>query len=186
MFGFSRRSAVALGMTSVVAALGELPGRVLAQSPAGSAEQRLRELGIVLPTVTAVNPAAHIVPYVRTGKLLFVSGLGPGGNAAKGKVGKEITADEATQLARQTGLNILARVRQAVGSLDNVARVVKVLGMVNSTPEFTDQPTVINGCSDLFIAIFGDDRGKHARSAVGMVSLGFGGVVEIESVFELV
>jgi enamine deaminase RidA (YjgF/YER057c/UK114 family) len=185
MFGFSRRSAVALGISSLVAALGELPGRALAQSPAGSAEQRLRDLGIVLPTVTT-NPAAHIVPYVRTGKLLFVSGLGPGANAPKGKVGKDITAEQAAQLARQTGLNTLARVREAAGSLDNVARVVKVFGMVNSTPDFIDQPTVINGCSDLFIQVFGDERGKHARSAVGMVSIGFGGVCEIESIFELV
>jgi len=186
MFGFNRRSAVALGISSLLAALGELPGRALAQSPAGSAEQRLRDLGIVLPTVTAPNPAAHIVPYVRTGKLLFVSGLGPGGTAPKGKVGKDLTADDAAKLARQTGLNILARVREAAGSLDNVARVVKVFGMVNSTPDFIEQPTVINGCSDLFIQVFGDERGKHARSAVGMVSVGFGGVCEIESIFELV
>jgi len=183
MLGFNRRTIVGLGLSTLVAALGELPGRALAQTAAGSAEQRLRDLGIVLPKVTT-NPAAHILPYVQTGKLLFVSGVGPQGDV-KGKVGKDVTPDQATQLAKQTALIILARVRQAAGSLDNVSRVVKVFGMVNSAPDFFDQATVINGCTDVFIQVFGDERGKHARSAVGMSPLAFNGVVEIESIFEL-
>jgi len=181
MHGFKRRSA--LGIMTLLATLGELPERAVAQAGTG-AEQRLRDLGITLPKV-ATNPAVHIVPYVQTGKLLFVSGVGPGANAATGKVGKDVTVDEATQLARQTAIVILSQVRQAAGSLDNVSRVVKVFGMVNSMPDFTDQPKVINGCSDLFIQVFGTERGSHARSAVGMATMAFNVVVEIESIFEL-
>ena len=181
MHGFKRRSV--LGIMTLLATLGELPERAVAQAGTG-AEQRLRDLGVTLPKV-ATNPAVHIVPYVQTGKLLFVSGVGPGANAATGKVGKDVTVDEATQLARQTAIVILSQVRQAAGSLDNVSRVVKVFGMVNSMPDFTDQPKVINGCSDFFIQVFGSERGSHARSAVGMAMMPFNVAVEIESIFEL-
>ncbi len=185
MLGLSRRTVVGLGAT-LFAALGEAPLRTLAQTPTGSAEQRMRDLGITLPAVPPPNPAVHILPYVRTGKLLFVSGMGPGPNAAKGKVGNDVTVDQAIQLARMTAIIMLSQVRAAAGSLDNVARVVKVLGMVNSAPDFIDQPRVINGFSDLLIQVFGDERGRHARSAVGMSTMASNSVVEIESVFELI
>jgi enamine deaminase RidA (YjgF/YER057c/UK114 family) len=103
----------------------------------------------------------------------------------KGKVGKDVTLEEGYHAARSTGLNLLATTRQALGSLDKVKRVVKVLGMVNSAPGFTDQPKVINGFSDLMVEVFGETIGKHARSAVGMAELPFGIPVEIEMVLEV-
>jgi enamine deaminase RidA (YjgF/YER057c/UK114 family) len=162
------------------------PGGALAQAPAaGSAEQRLRERGIELPRSNA--PVANYVPAVRTGNLVYLAGTGPfrpDGTLATGKVGKDVSVEEAYQHARLTGLVLLSALRGAVGSLDAVTRVVKVLGMVNAVPEFTDHPKVINGCSDLFVEVFGD-RGRHARSAVGMASLPFGITVEIEAIFEV-
>jgi enamine deaminase RidA (YjgF/YER057c/UK114 family) len=179
-----RRSLLALGMAASAAAL--LPCRTLAQAPAsGSAEQRLRERGIELPRSNA--PVANYVPAVRTGNLVYLAGtgpFGPDGTFATGKVGKDVSVDEAYQHARLTGLVLLSALRGAVGSLDTVARVVKVFAMVNAVPEFTDHPKVINGCSDLFVEVFGD-RGRHARSAVGMGSLPFGISVEIEAIFEV-
>ena len=147
----SRRSALALGLAVPAAVM--LPRGALAQAPTGgSAEQRLRERGIELPK--ANPPVANYVPYVRTGNLVFLSGMGPSrpeGGLATGKVGRDVTVDEAYQHARLTGLALLAALRSGIGSLDNVTRVVKVLGMVNAVPEFTDHPKVINGCSDLFV-----------------------------------
>lgn len=180
----TRRSALAFGLAASAAALA--PCRALAQAPApGSAEQRLRERGIELPRSNA--PVANYVPAVRTGNLVYLSGTGPirpDGTFATGRVGKDVTVEEAYQHARLTGLVLLSALRGAVGSLDTVTRVVKVLGMVNAVPEFTDHPKIINGCSDLFVEVFGD-RGRHARSAVGMASLPFGITVEIEAIFEV-
>jgi enamine deaminase RidA (YjgF/YER057c/UK114 family) len=184
MRGFTRRSA----LTAALAASATMSAvhRGSAQTgTAGSAEQRLRERGIELPKSMA--PVANYVPAVRTGNLIFLAGMGPlkpDGTLASGKVGKDVTVEEAYQHARLTGLQLLAAVRGAMGSLDSVTRVVKVFGMVNAVPEFTDHPKVINGCSDLFVEVFGD-RGRHARSAVGMGSLPFGISVEIEAVFEV-
>jgi enamine deaminase RidA (YjgF/YER057c/UK114 family) len=147
-----------------------------------SAEARLKELGIVLPVVP--TPVANYVPYRLAGSLLFLSGQGPRdekGATLTGKVGKDVTVEEAYRRARLIGLGLLAATRQALGSLDRVDYVVKLLGMVNAVPDFTDQPKVINGCSDLFVEVFGDD-GRHARSAVGMGSLPNQISVEIEAI----
>jgi enamine deaminase RidA (YjgF/YER057c/UK114 family) len=151
-----------------------------------SAEQRLKELQLDLGKVSA--PVANYVNAVRTGNLLFLSGKGPkalaDGKRPSGKVGREYTAEQAYQYARTVGADLLAVMRAELGSLDKVKRVVKVLGMVNAVPEFQDHPKVINGCSDLFVAVFGE-RGKHARSAVGMGSLPGGIPVEIECIVEV-
>jgi enamine deaminase RidA (YjgF/YER057c/UK114 family) len=147
------------------------------------AEARLKERNITLPTPP--KPVANYVGCVRVGNLLFLAGHGPGhGAQGKGKVGREVTLEEGYQFAREAGLNLLATTRAALGSLDKVKRIVKVLGMVNSAPGFADQPKVINGFSDLMTEIFGD-AGKHARSAVGMAELPFGIPVEIEMILEV-
>jgi enamine deaminase RidA (YjgF/YER057c/UK114 family) len=181
----NRRSALALGIAA--SAISMLPSGTRAQPSVGtSAEQRLRERGIELPRVPPVA-GVNNVPFVLTGNLVFLSGLGPSkpeGGLATGKVGRDVSVDDAYQHARLTGLALLAVLRAGVGSLDNVVRVVKVLGMVNAVPEFADHPKVINGCSDLFVEVFGE-RGRHARSAVGMASLPFGITVEIEAIFEV-
>jgi enamine deaminase RidA (YjgF/YER057c/UK114 family) len=147
-----------------------------------SAEDRLKQLGIVLPKVP--TPVANYVPYRLAGNLLFLSGQGPRdekGNTLSGKVGAEITVEEGYKRARLIGLGLLAATRQALGSLDRVEAVLKVLGMVNAVPDFKDHPKVINGCSDLFVEVLGE-AGKHARSAVGMGSLPNQISVEIEAV----
>ena len=143
-------------------------------------DERLNELGIELPSVPA--PAGNYVHAVRTGNLLYLSGKGPGGVA--GKVGGGISVEDAYGHARQTGLILIAVMRRELGSLDRVNRIVKVLGMVNAVPEFAQQPKVINGCSDLFVEVFGE-KGRHARSAVGMGSLPSGIPVEIEVIVEV-
>jgi enamine deaminase RidA (YjgF/YER057c/UK114 family) len=148
-------------------------------------EKRLQELGIVLPPVTP--PVATYVNAVRTGNLLFLSGKGPtaaDGTQHTGKVGRHVTTAEAYQHARLTGLNLIAVMQAELGDLDKVRRIVKVLGMVNGAPEFTEQPKVINGCSDLFVEVFGE-KGRHARSAVGMGSLPNDITVEIECIVEV-
>jgi enamine deaminase RidA (YjgF/YER057c/UK114 family) len=158
-------------------------GTAWSQTPTG-AEVRLKEKNIQLPSPAA--PVANYVGAVRAGNLLFLAGDGPGREWwGKGKVGKDVTPEEGYQAARMTGLYLLATTRQALGSLDKVKRVVKVLGMVNSAPGFTDQPKVINGFSDLMVDVFGETVGKHARSAVGMAELPFGIPVEIEMVLEV-
>lgn len=153
-----------------------------AQSP----EARLKEMGISLPPPSA--PVANYVKYVRTGNLVFLSGHGPEdktkGGYITGKVGKELSIEEGYAAARLTGISLLSTLKAAVGDLSKVKRIVKVLGMVNGTENFTDQPKVINGFSDLMVAVFGD-AGKHARSAVGMASLPMNMVVEIEMVVEV-
>ncbi len=146
-----------------------------------SPEKKLQALGITLQAVTP--PIANYVNAVRTGNLLFLAGKGPAGGVT-GIVGKDITVEQAYQHARSTGLSLIAVMKNELGSLDKVRRIVKVLGMVNAVPGFGDQPKVINGCSDLFVEVFGE-RGKHARSAVGMGSLPGNIPVEIECIVEV-
>lgn len=143
---------------------------------------RLQELGIVLPE--PVRPVATYVRYVQTGNLLFISGTGPGPEIRPGKLGADMTLEEGAAAARSVGLSILATAQDALGDLDRVVRLVKLLGMVNSTPDFVDQPRVINGCSDLFVDVFGD-AGRGTRSAVGFVALPAGIPIEIECTFEV-
>ena len=148
-------------------------------------EKRLKELGIELAQPT--TPMGSYVNAVRTGNLLYLAGKGPGlpGKPLPvGKVGREFTIEEGYQHARSTGLSILAAIKAELGDLDRVKRIVKVLGMVNAMPDFGHQPEVINGCSDLFVEVFGE-RGRHARSAVGMGSLPRGIPVEVEVIVEV-
>jgi len=150
-----------------------------------SAEQKLNELGLTLPQPP--KPVANYVPAVKTGNLLFVSGHAPyndGKTKISGKVGRELTIEEGYQTARNVALNCLASVKDTVGDLNKVKRVVKLLGMVNCTEDFKDSPKVINGCSDLLVTIFGE-AGKHARSAVGMQALPNQIPVEIEMILEI-
>lgn len=149
-------------------------------------EKRIQELGITLPE--SPQPIANYVPAVRTGNLLFVAGLGPAarpdGTTPNGKIGKDLTQEEGYEAARLVGVNLLARLKSSLGDLDRVSRIVKLLSMVNCAPEFTQQPAVANGCSDLLVEVFGE-RGRHARSAVGMSSLPNDIPVEIEMVVEV-
>lgn len=148
-----------------------------------SINARIQELGLELPHVSA--PVANYANAVRAGNLVFVSGTvpkRPDGTIPKGKVGLDVTTDEAVEHARLVGLNLLAVLKQELGDLDRVRRIVKLLGMVNAVPEFLEQSRVINGCSDLFVEIFGE---RHARSAVGVGSLPFGITVEIEAIVEV-
>jgi enamine deaminase RidA (YjgF/YER057c/UK114 family) len=146
-----------------------------------SAEKKLKQLGIQLGPVTP--PVANYLNAVRTGNLLYLAGKGPAGGIT-GIVGKDLTVEQAYGHARTVGLNLMAVMKDELGSLDRVKRIVKVLGMVNAAPGFGDQPKVINGCSDLFVEVFGE-RGRHARSAVGMGSLPMGIPVEIECIIEV-
>ena len=152
-----------------------------------SAEARLKDKGITLPTPT--TPLANYVGAVQTGNLLFLSGHGPlrpqGRFTHVGKVGRDLTVEQGYQVAREVGLNLLATTRATLGSLDRVKRIVKVLGMVNSADDFGDQPKVINGFSDLMVEVFGETIGRHARSAVGMAGLPLGIPVEIEMILEV-
>jgi enamine deaminase RidA (YjgF/YER057c/UK114 family) len=151
------------------------------------ADARLKELGITLPQ--PATPVANYVGAVRTGNLLFVAGHGPlrqdGKPRTLGKLGRDLTTEQGYQVAREVGVNLLATTRAALGSLDKVKRIVKVLGMVRSAEGFGDQPKVINGFSDLMVEVFGEAIGKHARSAVGMAELPMGIPVEIEMVLEV-
>ena len=146
-----------------------------------SVQDRLAELNIELPAT--VQPAANYVRYQFTGNLLFISGTGPGNEHPAGKVGGDITIEQAYEAARSCGLQILATAQEALGSLDRITRAVKVLGMVNADGFFQKHPQVINGCSDLLVEVLGD-KGRHTRSAVGMGSLPCGISVEIEATFE--
>ena len=150
------------------------------------ADARVAELQLELPPVP--KPVATYVTAVRLGDLLYVSGHGPlrpDGTMHTGKLGADLDVAAGQAAARQTGLAILATVRSHLGSLDKVERLVKVLGMVNATPEFAEHPKVINGFSDLMVQVFGEDAGKAARSAVGMGSLPGGIAVEIEAIFQV-
>ncbi len=145
-------------------------------------EQRLSELKIILPVLRP--PLGTYVHAKQAGGLLFLAGKGPGdadGKELVGKVGAGVTIEEAYQHARLVGLMLIAVMKDALGDLDRVGDIVKVLGMVNAAPDFTDHPKVINGCSDLFVEVFGE-RGRHARSAVGMSGLPGGITVEIEAI----
>jgi enamine deaminase RidA (YjgF/YER057c/UK114 family) len=146
-----------------------------------SAEARLKELGIVLPPLP--KPVANYLPYRLAGNILYLAGQGPRENGVNlsGKLGKDISIEEGYRRARLVGLGLLAAMRDALGSLDRVDYIVKLLGMVNAVPDFNDSPKVINGCSDLFVEVFGD-AGRHARSAVGNVMLPNQISVEIESI----
>ena len=148
-----------------------------------SAEQRLRDLRLTLPEVG--GPIGNYVHAKQVGKLLYLSGKGPQGADGKmptGKLGAGMSVEEGYRHARQVGLVLIAAIRDALGGdLDRVEDIVKVLGMVNATPDFEDHPKVVNGCSDLFVEVFGE-RGRHTRSAVGMSSLPAGIPVEIEAI----
>ena len=152
---------------------------------AGTIDARLAELGLTLPDAPA--PAANYVPYVRSGDLLFISGQisqGPEG-LIKGRLGETMDLAEGAEAARRCGLSLLAQARAALGGdLGRVVRVVRLGGFVTSTADFTDQPKVINGCSDLMVAVFGE-AGRHARAAVSAPALPLGVAVEIEAVFQV-
>ena len=151
-----------------------------------SPEKRLQELHIILPE--APRPIAKYKPAVQVGNILYVSGHGPAkgeGVILAGKLGKELTVEQGKLAARAVGLNILSTVRNTLGSLDRVKRLIKTLGMVNAAADFRDQPQVINGFSELMADVFGEDAGVGARSAVGMGSLPSNIPVEIECVFEV-
>ena len=153
----------------------------IAQEKAG-AEQRLRDLKIELPAVS--KPTNTLVNAVRVGDMLYVSGTGPG-KGVVGRLGQDYDVNLGKTAARQVGLQILAVVKAELGSLDKVERLVKTLGMVNATPDFKQHPQVINGFSDLMVEVFGEEKGKGARSAVGMASLPGGIPVEIECIFQV-
>ncbi len=147
-------------------------------------EERIKELGYELPT--GKTPMANYVLWKRVGNMVYISGHGCNGSEPTwvGKVGRDLTQEEGYKAARACGLFLLATLKQAVGDLDKVKGIVKVLGMVNADPEFGNHPEVINGASDLFVEVFGE-KGRHARSAVGMSSLPRGIPVEIEMIVEV-
>lgn len=148
-------------------------------------EARIKELKLELPAPP--KPVATYIPAVQVGNLLYVSGHGPlkpDGKMLSGRVGADMTLEQGKEAARVVGLAILSTVRNTLGSLDRVVRLIKVLGMVNATPDFKDHPQVVNGFSDLMVEVFGD-TGKGARSAVGMGSLPGNIPVEVEVIFEV-
>jgi enamine deaminase RidA (YjgF/YER057c/UK114 family) len=153
---------------------------------AGAVEKKLNELGVVLKEPAA--PVANYVPFVRSGNLLFVSGqlcFGDDGKlAAKGQLGGGVTIEDGQKAARACAVNLLAQVKAAVGDLDRVARVVRLGGFVNSAPGFLDGPKVMNGASDLMVAAFGD-KGKHARTTIGVSALPGDAAMEVEGLFEV-
>lgn len=160
-------------------------GHILQAQKAGSPEAKLAELGITLPETGA--PVANYVNTVRTGKLVFLAGKGPrqpDGKYITGQVGRELTVQQGYDAAKLTAINQLAALKAEIGDLGRVKRIVKVLGMVNAGPDFTQHPQVVNGFSDLMVAVFGE-KGKHARSAVGMSSLPMGMAVEVEMIVEI-
>ena len=150
-------------------------------------EDKLKELGYELPSPRAPG-AGNIIPAVRTGNLVYLSGTGPGlpggGLLHVGKLGAGVSVEQGYDCARQTMLNLLTNLKGEIGDLDKVSRIVKLLAMVNSTPDFGDTPRVANGASDLLINLYGD-RGRHARSAVGMATLPGGMPIEIEMIVEV-
>ncbi len=153
---------------------------------AGSVEKKLIELGIMLPTPAA--PVANYVGFVRTGNLLIVSGQlcldAEGKLVAKGKLGAGVSVEDGQKAARACAVNLMAQIKAALGDLDKVVRVVRIGGFVNSAPDFLDGPKVLNGASDLMVAVFGD-KGRHARTTVGVASLPADAAVEVEGVFEV-
>ena len=157
----------------------------MSKTTASAIEAKLTAMGLTLPPAPA--PVANYVPTHVVGNLLFISGQISRDGAGKilsGKLGAGVTVEQGREAARVCALNLLAQTRAALGSLDRIARIVKLTGFVNAAPTFTDHPAVMNGCSDLLVAVFGD-RGKHARAALGMASLPRGAVVEIEMIVEV-
>lgn len=151
-----------------------------------SAEENLKKLGLALPP--APPPGGVYKPFVVVGNLAYLSGHGPykdDGDYIKGRLGENMDLDAGYEAARQTGLALMTTMKNSLGSLDKVKRIVKLLGLVNCTPEFNQQPQVINGCSELFRDVFGEDAGIGARSAVGANSLPGGIAVEIEAIIEI-
>ena len=153
---------------------------------AGTVEKKLAELGIVLPE--PVVPVANYVPFVRTGNFMVVSGQlcldAEGKLVAKGQLGGGVSIDDGVKAARACAINILAQLKAALGDLDKIARVVRLGGFINSAPDFLDGPKVLNGASDLMVEAFGD-KGRHARTTVGVSSLPADAAVEVEAVFEV-
>ena len=148
-------------------------------------EAKLKEMGYTLPQPP--TPGGNYVRTVRTGNLVFNAGVTPrrsDGSAITGKLGSDLTVEQGYEAARLCALNLLSNLKQEIGDLDKVKQIVKLLGMVNSDPDFTQPPQVINGCSDLLVELFGD-KGKHARSAVGLATLPGGAAVEIEMIVEV-
>ncbi len=148
-------------------------------------EAKIEEMGIKLPT--PATPVANYVPAVRTGNLVFLSGHGPvreDGSQITGKLGSDLSVEEGYEAAKRVAIGLLGSLKGLIGDLDKVTKIVKLLGMVNCDTTFKDQPKVINGASDLLVEVFGD-KGKHARSAVGMGSLPFNISVEIEMIVEV-
>ena len=161
------------------------PATSLAQNKKSDPETRLKELGITLIKPSA--PVANYVKAVRVGNIIYLSGHGPDkpeGGLVMGKVGSDLTVEQAKEAARLTGISLLSTLKAEIGNLNKVKRIVKVLGMVNAIPTFENQPQVINGCSDLMVAVFGD-KGRHARTSVGVASLPSNIPVEIEMIVEL-
>ena len=151
----------------------------------GTIEKKLEELGIVLPTPAA--PVANYVGFVRTGRLLFISGqlcLADGVLVAQGKLGAQVTIEQGEAAARACAINLLAQAKAALGDLDKVVRVVRLGGFINATPTFLEGPKVMNGASDLMVAVFGD-KGRHARTTVGVAVLPADSAVEVEGTFEV-
>lgn len=170
-----------VGVAIALAALVPLHAR----AQTGTPEERLAQLGIELPA--APDPVANYVNGVRTGNLIFLAGKGPrraDGTEISGKLGADLSIAQGYEAARLTAINQLAVLKEMLGELDRVVRIVRVFGMVNSDPSFVDQPAVINGFSDLMVEVFGE-RGRHARAAVGMASLPRGQAVEIEMTVEV-
>ena len=159
--------------------------RIRAASGGGTPEEKLAALGLTLPAVS--TPVANYVPAVRSGSLIFLAGhipRGPEGKVITGKVGGDATEKDANTAARTTTLALLATLKREIGDLRKVKRIVRVGGFVNAIETFQSQSQVINGCSDLLVALFGD-RGKHARAAIGVASLPLGAIVEIEMIVEV-
>ena len=154
---------------------------------AGTIEKKLASLGITLPTPAA--PIANYVPFVRSGSLLIVSGqicYGAGGKlVAKGQLGAAVSIEDGQKAARACAINLLAQVKGAIGDLDQVKRVLRLGGFINSAPGFTDGPKVMNGASDLMVEVFGD-KGRHARTTVGVSALPADAAIEVEGLFEVV
>jgi enamine deaminase RidA (YjgF/YER057c/UK114 family) len=151
----------------------------------GIIEKKLEELGIALPTPAA--PIANYIGFVRTGRLLFVSGqlcLADGKLVAQGKLGTQVTVEQGQAAARACAVNLLAQVKAALGDLDKVVRVVRLGGFINSAPDFVDAAKVMNGASDLMVAVFGD-KGRHARTTIGVAVLPVDSAVEVEGTFEV-
>jgi enamine deaminase RidA (YjgF/YER057c/UK114 family) len=161
------------------------PALLAAEKTNTTPEQKLAELGLKLPPVG--NPVANYIPAVRSGNLVFLAGhisRGPDGKVITGKVPRDISEKDANAAAKQTALALLATLKKEIGDLSKVKRIVRVGGFVNAVPDFTAHPQVMNGCSDLLVAVFGE-KGKHARAALGMGSLPLNCAVEIDMIVEV-